>query len=236
MNHVTTLPVTPAAVLNNGVAGPEIQLPKLYEAARQAIEACANLDECKEWADKSAALRAYAVMRDDVALTSYAQRIHLRSVRQIGVLLKQIEPQQGGDRGNAATGGRPPIAETRTQAAEDAGLSEHQRKTALRVANVPEPQFTRQAESASTPTVTLLAEQGTLKRTVVRDPAAFISQPAFGKSQHRPLATFAEFCESIDPVSLASMVKAEDCEAVRQLVTIAEQWLMRFVDNLPADQ
>jgi hypothetical protein len=60
-----------------------------------------------------------------------------RAIRRCGQLLKQIPSQQGGDRGNAATGGRSPIAETRAHAATKAGLSEHQRKTALRVASVP---------------------------------------------------------------------------------------------------
>jgi len=53
--------------------------------------------------------------------------------RRCGELLEQIRSASGGDRGNAATGGRPPVGETRSGAARDAGLSEHRRKTALRV-------------------------------------------------------------------------------------------------------
>jgi hypothetical protein len=37
----------------------------------------------------------------------------------------------------------PILSTTRTQAATEAGLSEHQRKTALRVANVPAEEFER---------------------------------------------------------------------------------------------
>lgn len=48
----------------------------------------------------------------------------------------------------------------REHAATEAGLSERQRKTALRVASVPEPSFTAQVESENPPTITKLAEQG----------------------------------------------------------------------------
>lgn len=48
----------------------------------------------------------------------------------------------------------------RTQAAQDAGLSEHQRKTALRVANVPDSEFESAVDSDNPPTVTELARMG----------------------------------------------------------------------------
>jgi hypothetical protein len=63
-----------------------------------------------------------------------------------GELAKRIEPAKGGDRGNAATGGRPPIG-SRKSAGRDAGLSSHQLKQAIRVANVPKEEFERQVES-----------------------------------------------------------------------------------------
>jgi hypothetical protein len=231
MNHVTTLSVTPAAVLNKGVAGSEMQLPMLYEAARKAIEECARIDECKEWADKSAALRAYALMRDDVALTSYAQRIHLRSVRQIGLLLKQVEPQQGGDRGNAATGGRPPIAGTRTQAAEDAGLSEYQRKTALRVASVPGSEFEAATggDGAAPPTVTHLAAQGKQPRVTESSPDS-----ARFKSACSALHAFVQFCDANDAAETAMAFEAADIQMARECVTTLDQWLDRFVAHLSA--
>jgi hypothetical protein len=50
------------------------------------------------------------------------------AIKRCGELLKAITPAQGGDRGNAATGGRPPIAETRTGAAKQAGLNPSRRR------------------------------------------------------------------------------------------------------------
>jgi hypothetical protein len=63
----------------------------------------------------------------------------------------------------------PPV--TRAKTAADAGLSDHQRKAALRVAAVPEAEFNRQVDSERPPTVTQIANQGkvTRARTVAPD-------------------------------------------------------------------
>jgi hypothetical protein len=71
-------------------------------------------------------LASYAHQADDDTLQKMAVRIQARAIRRCGELLNQIE---------ASKGGRP------TQAAREAGLSEWQQKTAVRVANVPEQQF-----------------------------------------------------------------------------------------------
>jgi hypothetical protein len=49
---------------------------------------------------------------------------------------------------------------SRSEAAKDANLSSHQRKAALRVANVPKAEFEKAVESPNPPTVTELAERG----------------------------------------------------------------------------
>lgn len=79
------------------------------------------------------------------------QRIQARALRRCGELLKQIEPAPGArtDLGQAPTRGSIEMVEsgtpmTRREAAQAAGLSEHQRKTALRVANVSDAIFTEQ--------------------------------------------------------------------------------------------
>jgi hypothetical protein len=58
-------------------------------------------------------------------------RIQARAIRRCGILLSQIEPAQGKYQ-NIQIGADLNVL-TRTQAATDAGLSERQRKTALRV-------------------------------------------------------------------------------------------------------
>jgi hypothetical protein len=99
----------------------------------------------------------------DESLFKLATRIQARAIRRCGELLKEIEPaSQAQLKQNRMDGGGPPV-ETRKEAAEKAGLSERQQKTAVRVANVPKEEFEAQVESDSPPTVTALAEQGTRK-------------------------------------------------------------------------
>jgi hypothetical protein len=85
-----------------------------------------------------------------------ADRIQARAIRRCGELLKEIKPAHGANQ-NIQEGTLPKV--TRESAAEDAGLSEHQRKTALRVANVPEAEFEAAIEGDTPPTVTALAEE-----------------------------------------------------------------------------
>jgi hypothetical protein len=101
----------------------------------------------------NAAVASYAKQSEDERVFHYATRVKARAIRRGGKMLEEIEPAQG-----ARTDlGRAP---TRSSAAEAAGVSEHQRKTMLRVANVPQEDFDRQVESDSPPTITALAEQG----------------------------------------------------------------------------
>lgn len=153
------------ATVNGGA-----RLPQSYEAARQALSNCASIDECQSWADKAAALASYAKQAKDEELMKMAVRIRDRAIRRAGELLKQIEPASGArsDLGQAPTRG---------SAASGAGLSPHQAKQAIRVANVPADQFDAQVDSDNPPTVTALAEQGKKPSPVIdlkgRDPSEF---------------------------------------------------------------
>ncbi len=127
------------------------------------------MEECKDWADKMAALASYAKQSDDQTLYNAAVRIKARAIRRCGELLREIDPAKGGQphqRANSTRGGAPP---SRMQAAREAGLSDDQRKTALRVAGVPRDEFEALVESATPPTVTELAERGTQKRKPIID-------------------------------------------------------------------
>lgn len=149
MNAITTISIQSA------------RLPATYEAAKAALSECSNVDECKDWADKAAALASYAKQAEDDQLERLAQRIRARAVRRAGELLKQIEPQQGGDRKSdeyQKAGDHPLIS--RTDAAREAGMSPHQAKQAVRIANIPEEDFEEQIEAPRPATLTQLAQQG----------------------------------------------------------------------------
>ena len=66
-----------------------------------------------------------------------------RAIRRCGELLKQIESGQGSKNQYTVLHDAADKKQTRSEVAKDAGLSERQKVTALRVANVPQPEFER---------------------------------------------------------------------------------------------
>ena len=46
----------------------QARLPEGYETAKRALAACADIDECKDWADRAAALASYAKQAKDTTL------------------------------------------------------------------------------------------------------------------------------------------------------------------------
>ena len=67
------------------------KLPAAYTVAKRALAECGKIDECKDWADKAAALASYAKQSKDESLFKAAARIQARAIRRCGELLKEIE-------------------------------------------------------------------------------------------------------------------------------------------------
>lgn len=208
----------------------EARLPATYEAAKNALAECSRLDECLTWANKAEALASYAKQAEDDQLRKMADRIQARAIRRCGELLKQIEAGNGARDGKRQEGDLPPF--NRTQAATDAGLSEHQRKTALRVASVPAPEFNEQVESDDPPTVTELARQGTTPRQTAkplvdlkgRDPEHYAAS-TLGQGQ---LRRFAEFATDTDPLIVAKGAMPHEIAAIRRNIGTVDGWLDRL--------
>jgi hypothetical protein len=121
------------------------------------------MDECKTWADKAEALASYAGHANNNTLRQLADRIQARAIRREGELLQEIAAATPGPK--AKNSGRAPIPNSgRFAAAENAGLSRHQAKTAIRVANIPGDVFEGLVESEDPPTVTELADFGTARK------------------------------------------------------------------------
>lgn len=139
-------------------------LPEAYRAARKALDHCCCLDEARAIADSMERLAVYARQAHDDDLVNMARRIKDRAIRRCGEVLREIE---------AGKGGRPPKNRgqsgpsfTRKAVAERAGLSERDRKTALRIASIPPAEFERRVEATPAPSV------GALDRIAPRGPAA----------------------------------------------------------------
>jgi hypothetical protein len=205
------------------------RLPTSYIAAKQAIETCSRMDECQEWADKAEALASYAKQADDNTLRTMADRIQARAIKRCGQLLRQIE--------RPATGGRPAknhdgtVTVSRSQAAADAGLSERQKVTALRVANVPPDEFERLVEAETPATVSELADIGRTHkpRPIVdlggRDPGEF----AVSTRGQGMLREFATFAECVDPTVIARGALDHERKSIRRHIEQLRPWLDRLM-------
>lgn len=133
-------------------------LPASYIDAKNAIQQCARIDECKSWSDKAAALRVYGMQIKDESLINDAKRIRARAVQRGGELLAKLEASKGGRTGRRGS------TSLRREAAKDAGLSKDDTVQMMRVANVPKEVFEEMVESQSPPTVKTLADIGIQRR------------------------------------------------------------------------
>jgi hypothetical protein len=139
------------------------RLPELYQNAKLTISECARIDECQDWANKMEALASYARQAADEELRKMADRIQARAIKRCGDLLREIESRPMANLKQFRKEGNHPSV-SRTQAARDAGLSEHQQKTAIRVSRIPDDEFQEAIESDNPPTITALAERGKQSR------------------------------------------------------------------------
>ena len=208
-------------------------LPETYQAAQRALTECSRIDECRQWANKAQAMASYARQAKDTTLHNLALRIQSRAMRRAGELLKQIPDVNRGRPSKEIQDAAVPNI-TRKSAASDAGLSERQRKTAIRVASVPAPTFEAAVESATPPTITTMAALGIEHR---EQPVSAPTTPdhAGASIVLAQLREMAVLCSERDPVAVA--VGTSDPDIARSFVQTIDRWLDRFVTNLadPAD-
>lgn len=230
-----------APVIRNGAGDPlpvpenlpaihDAKLPASYESAVTALTKASRVDECLRWADKAMALASYARQSRDDSLYKMSIRIQTRATRRCGELLKQIAPAPG--RPSAENKGDAPPNLSRTTVARDAGLSDDQRKTALRVAAVPKADFERQVESDNPPTVTKLAEQGTKKRVVVERPDIPQANCNAATEVQAALIHMRACCKH-DPVVVARSFQSAELNSIHETVALIDAWMDRFAVSLP---
>jgi hypothetical protein len=195
------------------------RFPATYEQAKVALASCQKIDECQTWANKAEALASYAKMADDDSLRKMSDRIQARAVRRMGELLKEYDGR-----------GRPSAENvegdhniSQADAARHAGISDHQRAQAVRVANVPDAEFVAATEGDNPATVTALAEMGKKIRTVPPE--------KFKKATHLigSLGRVAEFCEQTDPADVAAGVLPEEIAALQKYASVIVIWLDKFI-------
>lgn len=210
-------------------------LPVSYEHAREALENCERVDECKDWADKAAALASYYRQADDETLFKTAMRIKGRAIRRAGELLKEVEPKHIGRPTQEIREGTRPNSPTRKSVAEAAGLSPHQTKEALRVASIPKVHFEELIESDQPPTITALAKQGTKPAPTSsfdylrgRDPEEFnASIHARGA-----MSDMAELCKKVSPAVAVRGAAQYDLPKMRTWAETIGDWIAAIQKEL----
>lgn len=210
------------------------RLPVSYEAAKNALSNCVTLDECQDWANKAEALASYAKQADDDTLRKLADRIQARAVRRCGELLKTFNGQ--GARTDQLPAGAVPRL-TQSQVGADAGMSERQIKTAVRVANVPLATFEEAVEAEAPLTVTKLAEIGKQSRAPARDPTPpepVEPAPAGFKEATTTrgfLKQYSEWCQRTPAELAANGFMNSEIAEMKRCIGIIDRWHDRLIVN-----
>ena len=126
-----------------------------YDHAKQSLALCESVDECKDWADKSAALAVYAHKAHSYELELHARKIRARSVRRLGEISAKLEKGKPGRHMDIGSSTGTYISKIAVLA--EAGVSKSQAHQAEKIAAVPEDRFERMVESSVPRDLTLAA-------------------------------------------------------------------------------
>jgi hypothetical protein len=100
-----------------------------------------------EWKNKTSALASYARQTNDTTLLDYAVEIRNRARRRMGDILKGTESQTGAHNKKVPSG--TVLGEGRISIAKKAGISDRERKTAMRLSAMPQAEFEQRAKDPS---------------------------------------------------------------------------------------
>lgn len=211
------------------------RFPAVYERAKQALAECARIDECKDWANKAEALASYFQQSKNEQMMKDCRRIQARAIVRCGELLRQIESGQGKvNQHTVLRDGADLRQPTRESVATAAGLSERQRKAALRVVSVPKEQRDALIESDDPPTVTQLADLGKQSKPKPLHDLEGIDPVLYPRATELQgmLKDLAGFSRKHDPKALAGAFKAHEIQPLKSAIAEIESWIDRFIVNL----
>ena len=175
-------------------------------------------------------MASYGRQADDDTLHKMAIRIQSRAIRRCGQLLKEYQaPGVRTDKPGDGDGPR-----SQRQAAEEAGMSERQEKTASRVASIPGAEFNAVVEADSPPSITKLADMG---RTVVEAKHDFLTRPKppgfkAATALQGTTERFAQFCGEHDAKVVAEGFLPHEIEPTCKHIEVINDWLDRFLGDL----
>lgn len=209
----------------------EVILPKTYENAKLALSQCNNIDECKDWKDKAAALASYAKQASDDTLHKYAMRITNRATRRCGELLKQFDARGGDQYHKDETVVDHSFVLSQNEVAKDAGLSQYQQAIAIRIANIPEDKFNELVESDNVPTMTKLADMG--KKQIINK-FKETPKPGFLDALYMSgaIEDLAKMMKEHDALYIIGGAEERHIKAIKENIKTIENWFDNFMINV----
>lgn len=124
-----------------------------YDAARAALAECRAIDEVKSWADRAAAMQAYAKIAQDRGMETDAAEIRIRAERRLGEMIAAQKAAGGLNAGGRPAEKKPLVGDeglkplvgdeglSQAPRLADAGISYDLSSRAQKLAAVPENQF-----------------------------------------------------------------------------------------------
>lgn len=189
-----------------------------YEAACNALAECKAVDEVKTWADKAAAMQAYARMSKDKTLEVDAAEIRIRAERRLGELLTAAKSDGVLSKGAAGVGvNQHSPKEVRSSVTtapklSDAGISKDLSSRAQKLAAVPAAEFEaelaakreREAKDGARVTARLEKRGAEVLAERIPDPEADSGEPSAEELAE------AEAQERDDALTLAFLLESDD--------------------------
>lgn len=184
-----------------------------YDKAKAALAECERIDEVKDWADKAAALAAYAKQADDEELERNARRVRLRARRRLGELSADMPKAVNQHDAALPTGGK---STTKREVLAAAGVSVQSAHRAEQLAAVPEDVFEEALASLSVPT----------ERDIVK-PRPHVSQNTGEMEWYTPPAIVESARKVLGGISLdpASSAKAQEIVQADRYIAAEEDAL-----------
>lgn len=200
----------------------EVAIPVSYQKAVTAIQECHAIDEAKEWTDKMSALALYYKQSKDETLEKYAKRIKYRAKKRMGELLKQYDARPN-NLLNQKDSDDPLVSQK--EVAQSIGLSERQKKEAVRFANVPEQKFEELIESDNIPTQAEIADLGKKKfKTKPNNYSKVLSVKYAVKDLIKEMNVK-------DPIYVLDALDEESKKEMLEMIKTVENWFDTFVVN-----
>jgi N6-adenosine-specific RNA methylase IME4 len=132
----------------------------LLQRVRNEIGACLTVESCVEIAARAMALEVLARKQRDGEALALSFRLRVCALRKAGQLLKGVKTSAGGDQKAKVTS--PLLLVGRNKTAKMAGLSVVDRRSAIRLANIPNLEFERLIKTNPLPTLQELENLGKL--------------------------------------------------------------------------